>query len=374
MSAFYISAGLLIYIAALMTNFVGSIYNSIKSSWYVYLFFLAPFVSTLYSIDSSGTVYYSSLLLGFYFIYLTAHGSSQRIGCEWIYDLSLYIQITTAILFLYIVLTYGSVRPSSYDMRQVVGPISNQAAAISVLGIPYLLQYRESKVKKIFGLILVVAIVVLSESRAAYMLSFISIPMTLFYRRKSSIKKVASFILYALSGILLLYAIYVLTNRRVVLSVINRFNELLNPISTSIGDKNMRLLMFFTGIDIVTLKPITGVGYYMIRKYMEQLYGNGIISHNILVSVWSEMGLFGLISFLIMVYKTWQNNQKIIKKSLRYGRDNLYRIGSANKVAFILAMSHAMVRPQLMNPMVYVILALMNVNASQSYVSSGDSH
>lgn len=75
---------------------------------------------------------------------------------------------------------------------------------------------------------------------------------------------------------------------------------IVNYNTTARNSDQIRIVAQSTAIEMIKDHPLNGVGFQQFSKVAES-YGNKTGTHNIYLFIWSEMGLFALLSFLVFI-------------------------------------------------------------------------
>jgi O-antigen ligase len=118
-----------------------------------------------------------------------------------------------------------------------------------------------------------------------------------------------------------------------------------------------RSVMYVTGVNAIKNNPITGIGFMGLSKKIEESYGFQMVSHNIIITAWGEMGILGLFSFLWITILAVYRLHKLRRHFLKVNRYEYY-FYSATIVSLFVAILHAQFRPQLSNPIFSIILGI----------------
>lgn len=120
-------------------------------------------------------------------------------------------------------------------------------------------------------------------------------------------------------------------------ALIARFSEM-GTDSTSLA----RLTYWRDGLDIIRHHPILGIGFenwvpYYVTHYkgLEGYYVDVQVCHNILIQAASELGMLGLLAFLVMVITTFVLNARTRKLAALAGDDFLVRMAHGFDAAMI---------------------------------------
>jgi O-antigen ligase len=118
----------------------------------------------------------------------------------------------------------------------------------------------------------------------------------------------------------------------------------------------LRTVMYLEGIAAIRADPWRGLGYNALGSVVEAATGARLISHNILLTAWGELGATGLVLALMIagvgtarVWRARANTRNVDPKAFYFH--------TATLIAWALALAHAQVRPQLTNPMFHVVVA-----------------
>ncbi|VAW80325.1 hypothetical protein MNBD_GAMMA12-2379, partial [hydrothermal vent metagenome] len=96
---------------------------------------------------------------------------------------------------------------------------------------------------------------------------------------------------------------------------LDRFNEM--------GEDNSSLQRFaywVAGVEAIKEHPLLGIGYHNWMPYMTYMYPDGLgpgktiqVSHNIYIETTSELGVTGLLMFLLLIIYAFINNARTRK-------------------------------------------------------------
>lgn len=116
-----------------------------------------------------------------------------------------------------------------------------------------------------------------------------------------------------------------------------------------------RALIYAQGFKVIAEEPVTGIGYGALTRHLEELHGRGIISHNLIITAWGEMGIPGLVALFWLVGAVFMGLGKYRKKGVGLTSDKF--LAAATLCALIVVFIHAQFRPLFSNPMFPVLLA-----------------
>ena len=115
-----------------------------------------------------------------------------------------------------------------------------------------------------------------------------------------------------------------------------------------------RTIIISEGIRAIHERPLLGIGYGGLKGYIENHYGRGRISHNIIITMWGEMGLPGLLSLLWIIWVIYIGIYRFRISKTTTQKEKI--LASATCVALLLAFINAQFRPFFFNPMIPIIL------------------
>jgi len=331
----------------------------------VYVFFLLPIISVLWSHYPEETLWRGSLVLiniGIFYLMLTANRYDAEIVIS---KLVIIVPFITLIVFMIIYMVYGSIRPDTVAMDEQIHSISNDLPALVVLCVPYLLMVPGIVRSKILIWGAVAAslfVVLLSQSRGGLMMILLSILMSIFmYPDKRSIR-IIKFAKLSVAAILITAVmVFSFGLDRLVMPVIDRFensqltslNGFINP--TKGGKDYRRAVMYSEGINAIYEEPILGIGYGSLSPYIEKSYIFSIVSHNLIITSLGEMGIPGLMVLLWLMFSIVVGLRNYRGGNAGTKKDKYF--AAATLAALIVAFAHAQFRPLYSNPMVPVLLA-----------------
>ncbi|MCS3668729.1 hypothetical protein GGP77_002980 [Salinibacter ruber] len=338
--------------------------KSVTNAKWTYLFLIAPILSIPWSIMPTRSAFHGALLIAFGVIFAVSHVIFIKKDIRWIYSISMYSTVIFSLIFLLILATFGSVRVSGRT-GDLVGAMSNRIPAVILPFGPYLYVMWKMKKNRMYVLlssILLIFIVFASESRAAYGIIFSYLVLIPYFTSRRLLRVVKRTAALSLIGVIAGTGLYLLLGPQFLQSVLERFSDSqllqleLSTLTESEGDFG-RAVMFLETYNIVEEDPLIGIGYNTFKEYMKSRYTFGRISHNIVLSVWGEMGIFGLITFVGMVSTAfWYAKKGQIGARSRGETEQRLFLG-ASRAALTILLIHAMFRPQLTNPTLWIVLA-----------------
>jgi len=349
-----------------------------KQALPVYLFFCLPLVSTFWSIFPDITLWKGSLVLVNIGVFYLASRASLYKKNELISAVVIIVPSTVFFAFMFIFFVYGSVRPLSVSMADEVGAFSNLGGALVVLCVPYLFvlyKVKKSKVMVLLSLLACVLVVILSESRGAALMLLVSMVLSYYFLTGSYKYKHVKFL--AVSTVILFIGIFVYFGGLDVIDspIVKRFGE--SQVLHVLYDNNLvpvksepdyvRAVMYVEGLDLVLENTLHGIGYGSMGYSLEEKYGFLVVSHNLFITVIGEMGIVGAVIFTWLMVVVFFRLRRMQKYSRLGSCDHL--IASATIISIIVFFIHAQFRPQLLNPMLPVLLAMAFLKVPKLYTT-----
>ena len=329
----------------------------------VYLFYTLPVINTLWSQYPHETLFRgASVLINIFIFYLSAHANWHSHFTS-IQRLVLWVPGTLLLSAVMIFANFGTFRSSD-----VTGSYSNHAASFAILCVPFLLALRIINGKRRFyymlGLSACVIIVFISLSRAALVLLGVSLLLSVFFVpgkldvRVSRLLKWLSMVL-GVGGILVLLLGYDETVGRVIERITSsQVFDLRNLLyADETLDDFWRAAMYSSGIAAIKEYPIWGIGYGGLIRFMELEYGYGLVSHNLVITYWGEMGLVGFAALVWFLWRIFFMQISMLRDQVlgRYEAFLIAAVSSASTIALV----HSFFRPIESNYMFPVVLGVL---------------
>ena len=335
----------------------------------LYFFILSISISffwSLYPIETARYTFDIYFLILLYFVLINLNREKRNFFSYGNFFLFLPLVIFT--ISIIIIVKYGDLRPEKTEVES----IPNILASASELSIPILLFFlftRTDSVKKIFaivGLVLSIVNAILAQARGSLLtialeicLFFIIIMIAKPIRFARPLKVLAyiTIIVFAVS--------FFLTNtgigRKTYGETLNRIQKTTLDINKAKKHKQdiVRNLFYKYSVDvIIKQKWMLGIGYGAFNKNMEMLFGKGTIPHNFIIEIVSSIGILGLLLFLVLLLNSYRNFLKYYSTLKKEGQDENSFFILSLICCYTGLLFHAMFRPFLDNPLLYVFLAL----------------
>lgn len=323
-----------------------------------FLLFALMWLSLLWSDYPEETFFRAQVAMGFLCLFTLALLAFQRGSFRWFFRTCIILPYICLGAFMAVLALFGSIRVASPTQADAVGSFSNLAPALALLCLPFLIYLFRggggSRLAVGGSMVSVIAVTLLSQSRGAYlMLGVTLVLIVLLFGRGVNVKAASAIKLLFVAGFALLIIVVAGGYENTFGAVAERFqaSQILDLDSTATAGEAdySRQAMYLGGIETIRDEPLTGIGYGGLAERMNDAYGFRLASHNLILTAWGEMGLLGLLLFIWLtsatVSRAWESRRQ----------SEFYR---AALVAVIVALLHAQIRPQLENPMFWVVLAV----------------
>ena len=271
---------------------------------------------------------------------------------------------------------YGGVKFGT-SITEEIGFFSPTGLAIITAYYPYLLymffQKRLNQWVLLSVILSIPFLVLISGNRSSILLIVLGTILFIILISKNLLKTAKLIFISCLIFIVVATLIYytIPAAKTSLSATVNRtiHSSLFTFSSTAISDSKImdyeenipdqdRVLMFILAYEIIKSNPLTGIGFHGFKSQMEERFGHGRISHNLIITSWAEGGIVSLVTFLLLVLVCYIKlfRSRIVSKK-RCHRDDFLFYSSAI-TSFTLVILHGMVQPQEYNPMFYFNIAL----------------
>lgn len=356
-------------------------WGALKGGWPVYLFAVLIPVSSLWSIDPAGTRLAAVVFLASFTLFHASLVMFRREGHDWFCQVLLVVPYVWLGVVGVVLARYGSLRVTSAEMGQAVGSLSNVAPAATELMVPYLLYVVVTQPRRRLAAVAATScalfVALASESRGALLLLGVTVGLVaLLFGRTAGAKVRRTAALVVVGGGLVALLVGIL-GPEYVRAPIERLksSQLLNvtTVETPTLEESdyVRTVMYLEGVNAIRAHGTTGIGYYALASYIEAIHGWRLISHNIILTAWGELGIAGLTAALLIVVigtrRIW-----IARSWARRVDAQAFYFHAATLIAWVVALTHAQFRPQLTNPMFHVLVAAAFASGSGASPGSRD--
>ncbi len=334
------------------------------------LLFALPFASQTWSQFPEETLNRSPVVLLQILIFIASATIFMSNGWRFGISTSLVIATTLAIVSIYLLHQYGSIRATSREMKDFSGAFSNLASSTFLVLFPLFLKASKKHANAAFlyaGLGISIIVIVLSESRSAIALLLFGFLMLTLFSPERKAKRVFNFLVFSLAvATTTAFLVIYLKEQITSLPVVGRFLDsqlvsgsgplasILSPDSSA--NDYMRALMYNTGLEVIENNWLIGAGYGSIKGYMDLQYGFGVVSHNWIITCLGELGITGLILFLAFVTRLLIGLYRATNNHLISLNNRM--LSSYMLVSLSLLITQGLSRPLLSNPMLGLLAGI----------------
>ena len=250
-----------------------------------------------------------------------------------------------------IILAFGSLRPTSGAMKDIVGSYSNGVSSIAILSLPYLFWAKKHRILKPrlvnFAIIACVYVTIMSGSRAALIMVGLTILCMQWVLHPKAIERAQKVLFVLLATFFIAIYSYLTSGAdSVVYQTIQRLQasqifDLLGSAPNRDAGDFARVAMYSSGIMMIGEFWPLGSGLGGLAPYMEDTVGFGYVSHNILITAFGELGMVGGVGYSIIFYAIYRR-LKIIKMS---SSKMIADLGAASIIFFGVFILYSFTRP-----------------------------
>ncbi len=277
------------------------------------------------------------ILLSFYFIYFLV---INNIKSKDSFNFCLMIFfISASVISLYLSVQYYGLDPFLSDIGQLTSTLGNRNYVASYLALTFPVAFsffliESEKRKKIFYEIILLIIytgIIVCHTRAIWAALFFSLLLFGYFLSHFKINNVLKdnkkWLIIFFSLFLLITLIYS-TDNPLNRSSITATERAVSSFDMQGSSLRTRLLIWNSTIDMIKDKPVfgSGLGTFPLHylnyqaKYLQnnpdyvQFLGKAAEAHNEYLQIWAEMGIIGLLSFLLIIIIFYRTNLGLIKK------------------------------------------------------------
>ena len=350
--------------------------SEVRDARYVYLFFGVIAASYLWAFDPPQTLYKAAIYLIFPWIFAVSSNEVRNGNRRWLNRAAVLIPFTVLALALGVIWHYGVLRAETRSMYEDVGSFANSIGALVTICLPYLVQTVKrrgmtergpgERLAAFCAIGAVAVVVVLSESRGAILNLLVSLVLLgAVFSRSSGLRIMDALILLLclLVPLLIILSSFTFDPDSLVGKVVSRFKdsqiyEIANPnfMPSRTESDYARALMYYDGVQLIRENPVRGIGYGGFRSYFESRHGFPLESHNIVITLWGELGLAGLLVFGLLLLEALRRLWRARSAALLSGNLPDFYFHSATLSALLLVLLQSLFRPQLENPLLYAVL------------------
>lgn len=303
--------------------------------------------------------------------------------------LSLHVTvIVSCLIIIAVVVTmkYGGLRPDTRSERLAIGSISNLISSFLVIGAPFVVYWGASRGGQRMARAACIlgvggAVILLSESRAVYVLYPVAIALTCILcksRRHMSLKRQALGVFGFASGLFMSALLLPVgdamgvTVLRFVEQTGNDFSvfsesqrisaqddgvEHLKAGSAAHQESGMtgRGMMYMHAWRVIREAPVLGIGYGAFKGDMRELTGRGIILHNVFLEMFIGGGAMALAAYCVVIFLAVYRLYQARRGAEGFERKDFYTVAL---ISFSVGLAHGQVRPLIGNVFFYFPFAI----------------
>lgn len=367
---FYLYAGGTLYIILIFSLMRRSFpFGEILEERRVLAFFALMPLSYLWTLYPEETLFRLMITSIYLWLYLVARLAMRLEGRAWFERLVVAIPYVYLGMFAYLLFNYGTVRPVDRSMSEEIGSVCNLGPGIVELCLPFLLFravcLRHTRLFEWGAIGAAIFITILSQSRGAYIMFALTLGLLglVLQRTPGARAHVRFYWILVLLTCLVSVIVIVVGYDKTIGIVLERIGQS-QLISISLSEEPWqgesdfsRALSYRAALELLRTHPFKGIGYGGFGPFFEDHFGRFSISHNLIVSVWGELGLPGLLIFGSILYMTLSRLLRIWA-SHRIVEPEDFVFWCACLVSLVVALAHGMFRPVMDNPMFFVLLAV----------------
>lgn len=336
------------------------------SYWPLIGLMIWTWVTILYAVYPEEAIYRCKITLPYITFFFLSYVAIIKNDIGWFNRLIFIVPTIFNVLFLYVIVKFGNTR-GGWDF---MGSLSNVGPATLVPLIPYCI-YRSTAFKDRIAriaLVLILLNVLTSLSRGGWLAAVLSVILSLAYLDLKFKQKCLFILKYAFLAVIpasILLFIGRSTIPAIKVYVVEVFTRLMesqlfnlfttNRILTQTEPDYVRSAMYMEGLAIIKEYPLLGIGFGGLAERMEEFYGFYVISHNILITAWGELGVVGLILTILIFLLPLRAINRLRKNII--SRENSM-LATSIFVGLLVLLFHGMFVPQLTNPVLFILLGM----------------
>jgi len=268
--------------------------------------------------------------------------------------------IVTSIVSIYLLIQYYELDPFLYDITRLTSTLGNRNYIANYLALVFPINFAlflivKKKKKKIFyetALIINYTGIIICHTRAIWAALFFSFLFSVFlifkFKVRNILKENKKWLILLFSLFLIITIIYSVDNplNRSSISATERAASAFDMQGSSL---KTRFLIWQSTLNMIKNKPLFGLGvgsfplnylYYQadfLSQKPDYLKYNtkAAEAHNEYLQTWSEMGIIGLLFFLLFIYLFYYHSIKIIKE-LEKNEEKIILIGLISGITITL--------------------------------------
>jgi O-antigen ligase len=315
-----------------------------RIGWALGLWLGINFISATWAGNVEATLIASSYLLILAIFWLS--GAAVALNASPVMQVKFFAfsTVASALVFTYVLLAYGSVRPLTEEVARVFGAGANAGAMHAVVALPMLIWRMQLKrsLSSVLLVLLAFVIVGMSQSRAAYLSIAVGCMLWAVLHQTPRYTRGARLLFgLAVVSVLVLLAFAVVPQTMLRLTNVGRaFSDPTVLVADGQGDFS-RLATYYFGWLAFKESPWLGIGYRNLEPFMEDKVGFGEASHNLIVTLLAETGVPGTVAFIALMVIFFRTvRQAVAAAPTRDEANWRIAVGIAMVVALLSGMFH----------------------------------
>lgn len=171
---------------------------------------------------------------------------------------------------------------------------------------------KHDNFKEKFALFIYALLIILTLSRGAFVSLLITLIYYLFFCKDDIKKTIINIIKIIIVLIIVVPLINNITTKYLSFSTTNLINSRIQSLTTDGGSGRERLWKY--ALDSFSEHPIIGIGINNTLTYNNLNYNENHYTHNTYLEILSELGIIGMIIYIIIIYMIYKNTRKYKNK------------------------------------------------------------
>jgi O-antigen ligase len=316
-------------------------------------------ISSLWALDPPHTIFLAVTDLIFPGIWLATFVLVRLGGVSMAYVPFRIMPWAVALLYAFLLARYGMIRPVDVTTADSIGALGNAGALTLVACLPFVAT-RAIRGQP-FGTIetaLTLGLLLLSESRAGYVLGAVLLVMTVWAARPLGRAGALRVVFGACVALVACAALLLIGGAAgAVEATLERFLFLEG--FTGSGDQTKveieRVAMYVEGWNAWRENPWLGIGYENLGSYVEARRGFAVVSHNLLITLAAEAGLASVLIFGGIVVAFFRRTAKVRDLTVSIPTRD---VAVASRIAMLGLLASSMVHPVHHLQMLFVVFGV----------------
>jgi O-antigen ligase len=266
----------------------------------------------------------------------------------------LCVPYVVAATFIYLMMTFGALRPYDEQSTGTLGATANLCAQWLVVALPFIYWFsRQGDKRRYRELFLTLFLIAIAESRTGYILAVLCLLTEGYLYGKSARRFVLETLKLVLVLLLLVGLAWWLPPTRPLVE--GGFDRAVVRETSNGAEYDVeRLWMFQEGWQSFIDHPLLGIGYENLGERVAAAHGYEIVSHNILITLIAESGWPGFLLFVGLIVEFCRRTGW----GIAGGEEGTGAFYIACRISMVIALLTGMAYPLLEFPLFYVVLGI----------------